>query len=415
MFKKISLFVFVSLLLVSCSSEEEKKRTFDESVSAFVANDNIAGFGHVDIKGILDKADYENNAMLGAFIAPEMEKVNGALDLSTPMYYALQGPMRKDGSPEKTFLFLKVKDEAALIKDLESSRGFMINKADDIQYTEDGDFVLGVKGDMAIVIIQNGEYEAAEEVKNAFAMTEGDLASDKVSKMLATEGDVTMNISLGAFTEVSDSDLKAMDINSKKELEDLAKDSYLNASLRFEPGQLVLETKNMFSPALKEKIEFDGMKEPLFAKKVVDGDDNVIAAMAINMKLDEGAASFLMGNEEEMTERMESSVSMLALMGIEMSLKALSDGGNVKMPGTGKVMGEKGLSFFIDVDKLPAQEIAPGQAEIFETIDYISLEGDNEGARFVIKSTRGDENILKTMIQLGMSSMGGIMGGMPMM
>ena len=57
--KKLLFSPFIFFLLFSCNSN--KNRVISEDVSAFIeSNSTIAYFGYVDVKSILDKAEYQS-------------------------------------------------------------------------------------------------------------------------------------------------------------------------------------------------------------------------------------------------------------------------------------------------------------------------------------------------------------------
>ena len=131
MLKRISLFAILAIFIVSCSNDESKNvpsRKITEYISAVIHGDKVKGdenviaFGSFGLYGILDKANYKNQPMIGDLISTEMQKLKTVIDISGPVYFLADGPFTKKGNPSRVLLFIPVKDEEKLAKDLEKIR-----------------------------------------------------------------------------------------------------------------------------------------------------------------------------------------------------------------------------------------------------------------------------------------------------
>jgi hypothetical protein len=70
--------------------------------------------------------------------------------------------------------------------------------------------------------------------------------------------------------------------------------------------------------------------------------------------------------------------------------------GNFKTPSWFPTFGEKGFSFFINMEGLDLESMGlPGSMQALTMIQYIKVEMDNEGGQIVIKSKNNSQNILK--------------------
>lgn len=399
MLKRFSIVALVAVFLVGCSSDkEDSKRSFEDKVSAFMnSNASIGVFGKADLNAILSKGKMEANPLVQMFAGQQLEMLKSELDLKTPVYYAFQAPNKAGGSPEVTYFFIKVKDLEKIKKDLKGERGFVLKETNGITYTEDGDFILGIRGDLAIVIIRGGDYNAATEVKKAFKFTEGKLADKKLQAEIDTKGDVVVNVRMENLP-MGDSGMSKADV----------KGSTSQVTLNFEKGQVVLKGKVTYSRALKAKIGLSKSSAPLIAKKITDENGNVLMAMQMSMKMPKA-----MGNmiplDKAMEGLMESAQMQLSGLVPGAVIASLEDGDNVKMPGSNAKIGGEMFEMFVDLDgvrkAMPNEQISG----LLKDFDYISYSGDINAVEFVIKSHKTDENILLTIMNLSSQAMNGMM------
>ena len=178
MLKKSSLFVCLLLLISSCSDNNETKieRELYEYVSASIReNSDVIAFGSMEIKEIIDKTDYQKIQMLNSIIAPESAALNSVFGMDTQVYFIVEGPISRQGSPKRVTIFMKVKNPDDLAKELEEERGFLVESQGDIRYAEDNEFILGFRDDLAIAIIQSEEFDAGKLIEEAFLATQGEM------------------------------------------------------------------------------------------------------------------------------------------------------------------------------------------------------------------------------------------------
>ena len=88
-----------------------------------------------------------------------------------------------------------MKSKEALIQKL-SKDGFDFTNLQEIDYAEDGDFVLGVSDHIAIIISKQGEYEAEKLIMDAFSKLSGNLSGGSIAEILEEEGDIVMAVSV---------------------------------------------------------------------------------------------------------------------------------------------------------------------------------------------------------------------------
>ena len=271
MLKKSSLFVCLLLLISSCSDNNETKieRELYEYVSASIReNSDVIAFGSMEIKEIIDKTDYQKIQMLNSIIAPESAALNSVFGMDTPVYFIVEGPISRQGSPKRVTIFMKVKNPDDLAKELEEERGFLVESQGDIRYAEDNEFILGFRDDLAIAIIQSEEFDAGKLIEEAFLATQGEMSIGKQHKILQAKGDFVIGMNLESLYETSNTSLAQLNDTKQLELEKMTKGSFTQTIVNFNKGNLSVESNNYFSDELKDAMFFSAEK-PLKMKSLL--------------------------------------------------------------------------------------------------------------------------------------------------
>lgn len=326
--KKFFLFSLLFVFVASCTDPDESTN-LEEYVSSFIkGNDNVIAFGSTNIGQILNKTDYKSVEMLDAIVGSEYTKIDNVIDLTSPTFFVAEGPLALDGSPAMVNMFFKVKNKDSLVVELES-RSFDINTVGDITYTEDGDFVMGIQNDVAIVVISNADYEAKEIVQELFKKADGDVSGGTVDEILATNGDLVFGVSIENLYKTSNSDLEKLSEVRLAELKEMAKDSYIQTVFKFEEGSAIVESKNFFSDKLKEQLFFRTDNTKSIFKKLNKGDGIMLAGAAFNLDMNKMEA-FYEKYSPETLEALSGQLGidngMLSLLGSDNLISKLSDG-----------------------------------------------------------------------------------------
>lgn len=282
-----TLFSFISIILVglvfsSCSdiSRIDPK----DALSSFISNnDSIVAFGTVDLKGILEKIDYENVPKIGKLLSTELATIERFIDLKSPLYYAMQGPIDLDGSPEATYAFLGVLNSDSLVAEL-MQRGFDVDIKNEIQYCQDGDIAIGIKENLALIVSKNSDFDTEMLITETFANVDGTISGGKVDEILSEDGDFVLGVNVHSLYTTSHTDLENLDIDKKSELEELLTNTYVQTVIKFEDGAAILETKNYFSDKLKSQLFFNSDESAPIVAKLGKGKARFGLTMNLDMK-----------------------------------------------------------------------------------------------------------------------------------
>lgn len=329
--RKFLLIVVAVSALVSCSKTDEETKELSSYVSSYLKDNREAVFfGHINIDQILNKADYKQHELLQAVIDFNLGTLENSIDVKTPVYFIGEGPLKQDGSPERLHFFIKVKNEDSLIGRLSDTWSYDVNLADDFSFTEDGDFALGIKKNLAIVTITGNEYDAEALMRNNFKKASGDAIGGKDEEILKEQGDFVVGVKLENLYGTSNTDLAKLEQSIQDEIKEMAKDSYISTSLLFEEGSMKVESKNLFSQKLKDELFFRSDASSDIYNKLNKGDGTMLAGFAANIDPDKLEAFSKKYSPEVLDEINEifglRSMGLIDLLGSERILSKLGDG-----------------------------------------------------------------------------------------
>lgn len=298
----LKVFAFaLALSVVSCSGNP-KERTAEDALSALVnGNKNVSVFGHVSVYNILNKADYKHIPKANILIDAQFDSWKKAFNLEGPIYFALEGPFKNDATPETVYGFMDVKDEDSLISVIHGLN-FDTEKSGDFTYFQDGDITCGVRNHLLIFISKGGNYDGKTVLTKAFKATEGDLSEEKPHEIITTKKDVVVGISLQRLFLSANTALNKLPKAKLTELTSLLEDGYVETDVSFDKGQISINSKNMFSDALKDRLWFNDNGTDI-SKKL--GKGNPWMGIAANMdmkKLNQFMADFSPNGTQDLTE-----------------------------------------------------------------------------------------------------------------
>lgn len=280
--KKIIASIVLGLILIACSSDTSN-RTVKEFFSAFLnENNTIIAFGSAELNTILDKTDYKNQPKVGAFLQSPVEMFRNSLNLDTPVFYAVEGPIVND-NPTAVYVFAEVKNADTLRANL-TKNGFDLEKKGDMDFLQDGDMSIGIENKLAVIIIKNGEYDGAKLLAATFEKSKGDVAEGKVEEILAKKGDIVLGMSFASLYATSNTDLSSLSKDKQAELKAMLKDSYIENLVKFENGEVIFETKNHFSKELTAKLFLRSTSSAPIVAKLGQGTPRFGFSMNLDMK-----------------------------------------------------------------------------------------------------------------------------------
>ncbi len=385
MLKKISFFALAALIFVGCSSNEEKekkKRTFKESVYAFVnSHPQIVGYGRVDVSAIMDESNMEQNSLFQMFAAPTYDGLKKQVDVKSPVYIATT---TTEGHSDLTIYgMFKVKDKKVFVQEW-TNMGFDFKEHKGISYTEDDEKILAANDRTLMVIMAPGDFDAKSLVSKAFKYTEGKIAPDKMKKELEAPGDFVMHLRMDRL-KANDPSMSMMPDGTE-----------LDLALNFEKGKMIFETSFNNFDKIKKQLGMEMANEPLVSKKITDADGNII--MAMQMSAESKLMNMVGMDADKMSKSMSSLPLLLSGMEGSITMGEMTAEDEVVMPESGKAMGDQYMELLIDLDAVA--EMAPKYQEYLSKLDYATVEFMQNGTtRFVVTTDEKGKNFLATVFE----------------
>jgi hypothetical protein len=281
--KKIFGIFILTLVLISCGGNKDG-RPVQDYLSAFLnGNEKIVAFGKADLNTILNKSEYKKIPKFGLVISKELESYKKSLNTETPIFFALEGPFLEDGTPETSYAFFEVVNTDSLTQKL-MQQGFDLEKSGDIQFFQSGDVSFGIRNNLAILISKKTEFDGKKLLAEAFDKSTEDVSEGKIDEILNSKGDVVLGMSIANLYGTSNTDLSDLSADKQKSIKELAADSYMQTTMAFENGAIVIETKNYFSDLLKSKMFFKKDGGASIVSKLGTGNPKIGLSVNIDMK-----------------------------------------------------------------------------------------------------------------------------------
>lgn len=341
-FFKPALAAFIFIGLTACS-KDVKERNAKESISAYIQeNKNIVGFGHVDGMTILNKMDYKNIPQLNAILGSVLGQWEKGFDLKKPIYFAIEAPFDEAGNPSKTVAFINVKNEKE-VKNTILDMQYSLEKIGDIEYFQENDVTFGFRKNLFIAIVKGGEYDGKVAIEEAFKQAEGDESEGKTADILAEKADLVAGMNIERLFTTSNTALNKIPADKKSELEGLVADAYISTKLDFNKGEIRIESKNLFSEELKDRLPYEENNGKSLYNKLGGGDAWFGVAYNMNMrKAEDFLADFLPFGRDKINDQLPDMVKF-SLMGLGKNPYSKLMSGQMGLVTTGNAQMEMGM------------------------------------------------------------------------
>jgi len=269
--KQLSFILLIFILFSCCNDEEKtiKNRKIENVSSSIISNQkNIALFGSIDLKIILDKSKYAQIPLYGPFAESVLSDYLSHINLKKPVYYALEGPFDenyfsmdiKNEQSSTKFIFAEIKNNKALLAFMQK-QGFEKRslKKEQINYFFKSKLMFAVQGNILIAIIGCNEDEAKKKAISAFKNA-SKKENSQITKCLNKKGDLLVAVNLKELYNSSNTELNSLADSTKKSIEEMAENSFHVSIVNFQKGSMKIEGTNYFSPALTKELKFINSK-----------------------------------------------------------------------------------------------------------------------------------------------------------
>jgi hypothetical protein len=321
-----TIFYFFSILFLLGSCGDATNRTMQENVSAFLNdNEKAVVFGKVDVKALQNKAEIANIPIYGPIIKEVLKGFENSLNMESPLYFAMEGPINEGNVEGAVYMFAEVKDKDSLVKRL-TKQGFDVNQVDDISTMQDGEMGIGVRNNLAIVVIKE-QFEAKTLLPEVFKRCTGELSGETVENILNDKGDFVLGMDLENLFEQGTNGFAELSAGDKKKTMELLDDSYLQSSLHFEKGSIRLETKNHFNDVLQKSLFLKSDPSGKMVTKLGTGRPRIGFAVNVDMKkIDKLLNKYASSLMKQFKEGLGGPAAVTMLVGGDNPLSSLATG-----------------------------------------------------------------------------------------
>ena len=392
-----NFFLYLSILAFFISCDNKKERSVSEQVSAFISdNDSIVVFGKLDYMNMLTKAEYEKAPKIGPIVSSVVNEFQKVINTNEPFYFALSGPLRKDGAPNIGYAFLSVINADSLVKAL-TQKGYDLDKEGDLYYTHLNDMSIGVKNHLAILFFDKGKEVKLDRIQSTFKKTEGKISNEKQQEILLANGDMVFGYNIENIFKSSTTQIDNLKDDLKLELENMVKDSYGHVAFHFENGKARVVVENDYSEKLKKELFFKKDEEGGITKKLGKGSPRIGLSMNVDMKkIQSFINKYLPGTIDDLARSFGGPAQMALMMGGQDALAGLLNGEfglvmfgepdqfgatvpsfntYIGLGGKGKSLAEMGVSL-LEQNNIKAVVDNKGLT-CFSSPDYISTDGSS--------------------------------------
>ncbi len=279
-----SIFAISGILFFSSCSSDSSERDAAEATSALIeGNEKIVAFGHISAMNILNNADYKSIPKVNTILGSVLGNWKRGLEIDKPIYYALEAPFGHDGTPETVYALINIKDQDSLASII-SEMGYALDKDGDISYHQEDDVTFGIRNKVLMIISKPGDYDGKAKIKEAFALTDGDLSEDKAEEIIEQKGDIVSGIDVARLLNTSNTELEKLPAEKKEHLDELVEDAYIKTVANFTNGMATVESENLFSDDLKDELFFKDKNGATLVNKLGGGDPWMGIAMNLDLR-----------------------------------------------------------------------------------------------------------------------------------
>jgi hypothetical protein len=244
-------------ILFSCRSEQKSACPTVDYVNSFLAeNDKIVFYGGVAIDDLLQKTGLLSVSGIGESFGDQIENVKLSLALDERVYFALGGPLDRQGMPSSIYFFVHVRNKL-MVRELLEENGYYFDDDGGIMVAEDVTSAIGFTDDLLIAV--SGEY--GEDFKamllEAFSVSNEKKSNQKIEENLARKGDVLFVSHLENLYTTSNTDLNKLPNEQQEEIARMTEGSHIAATLSFETGKMVLEAFVKGNEAMDRLLVFN--------------------------------------------------------------------------------------------------------------------------------------------------------------
>lgn len=268
----------------ACSSKENAETDTLSYVNSFLAkNKDIVFYGGIGVEDLINKTGIFDLKGVGESFGEQFNEIKTSLALDERVYYALGGPLSRDGMPKTIYFFMRVLNKEK-VNELLSENGYFFEEENGIMVAEDNTSAIGFTNDLIIAVSNDSGENVKSLLMSAFSEAKANNSNDQIADNLAKKGDVLLVSHLENLYATSNTDLKNLSDEKQKELQEMVKNNHVATTLLFDKGKMVLESFTGFRENMEKFAIFDESGEVNVQSKL--GPGLGYAGMSMNLDME---------------------------------------------------------------------------------------------------------------------------------
>ena len=250
------LFLMLVTFLTSCSNEA-KERNLKEKFNQYAnQNQQVIFSGKINIKDILQNADYQHIPKLNNLISKEILEFNQGIHIDSGIYFSVEGLLDHEGNPLEVHVFATLKNKDS-IQDKIASLGLMLEHGKNLDYALGNSYGVGIQGNVVVFHFQKQGAITQNQFSTIFQRL-NQVKALAINNQSFTKGTIELHTHIDHIYELyKQNHAISLDKIKLKEVEQLLKNATLTTTLTFEGGGITIKTKHHFSESLKKRMIFD--------------------------------------------------------------------------------------------------------------------------------------------------------------
>lgn len=248
------------LLVVFFQSCEDKQATaVKNNFSSFIAqNEGAVSYGKVSLGDLLEKSDLKSLPSFGEVIKNQFESLKVSIGVDQPIYFALDGPLDRDGMPKRSYFFFQINNKDS-VEAMFSEMGYFFEEENDLFYAAEESMALGFNDDMAIMLQGQYEDDLKTLVYDAFKEASAKNEDERIASVLDLEGDILIASHLENLYNTGNTELNKLPEDQQKLLKEMAANAHYATTIDFRNGEIAIDGKAYFDEALSKAMVFKDM------------------------------------------------------------------------------------------------------------------------------------------------------------
>ncbi len=278
--KYVILCVIACVFIVSCETKSDSVNLKDV-VNNFIQEEQTPVYGSIDLFGIIQKAGVTELPVFGELIEEQLESIGASIHIDQKLYFAMDGALNDEGTPQNLFAFAAVKNRDSLI-DLFSRMGYFFEEENGVYYSFDMNSAIGFTESVLSMVTTDFDKDSEEEIRKVMSKMKSTGKEKSTEDLFQNQGDLFIVSNLGAVDFIPSIDQGIVDADEIEQIKSMLEELRSITNLSFLDGKLSFTNEFEFGDAMEEFMILSEVDQ----QKVLDKIELSNPMFAFSMALD---------------------------------------------------------------------------------------------------------------------------------